>query len=101
MRYFEPGPSGAGVYLPSEFSLVHTVFLEIAQQSWFSRSPEAQLEFAKFVIRSYRQGLITSEKLRQHCLAAAKERFAETDMEIMCDEQSKRAVAVDQAWSLI
>lgn len=68
-----------GILLPEELSMVQGVFKSISGQPWFSPSPEAQREFAAYVIETYLRGMTDAQKLQAFCIAAARARYAPSE----------------------
>lgn len=73
---FRTDRTSPGVLMPEELRIVERVFKRIVLQSWFTRAPSDQQQFAAYVIRTYFRGLTDPDLLYDFCLAAAMSRHA-------------------------
>lgn len=65
-----------GVIYPAEFVMLRSIYDEISSQPWFAAGTEARDEFARFMLTTYRRGMVDPEKLQQFCMTAAKRKFS-------------------------
>ncbi|CUX68078.1 CheY-like receiver domain-containing protein (modular protein) [Agrobacterium tumefaciens str. Kerr 14] len=64
------------VMQPDELRLVQIIFDRIAAQSWFSRKIADREQFALYILRMYRRGLVVPEKLEAVCTLAAQKYYS-------------------------
>ena len=75
-----PFPSSAGILVPTDFDIIHSIFSDIASEEWFTSSRERREQFAINVIDAYRQGLQDPAALAEHCRSLARERYGNAAM---------------------
>jgi hypothetical protein len=66
----------SGIYQPSEFEVVHSVFKRIAREDWFNRSITRQRGFAHFCLRTYQSGVTDPDRLFKECERVARAQYA-------------------------
>ncbi len=59
-----------------DLKIVRDVFERVSSEPWFTAHAEKRDEFARYVVRMYRKGVVIPDKLEALCLTAAKERFS-------------------------
>jgi len=66
----------AGIFDPAEVKLLRKVYAEIASQWWFTSDRDRRTEFALYVLRMYRRGLVVPDRLEAVCRLAAQAHFS-------------------------
>jgi len=67
-----------GAFTPEQLAIIQAVYNAVVSEQWFSKSPEKKEQFARFVIKSFRLGLVCPDWLQVYCRVAAEQRFSET-----------------------
>ena len=73
--------------MPSDFTRIKAIFIEIVSEPWFNEDPRALQAFGSFLIHSYCQGLVNRDNFHDFARTAALGRYS-------------KAASKDLAWAL-
>ncbi len=65
-----------GILGSEDLKIVQDVFERVSSEPWFTLQDDQRDEFARYILRMYRRGVVIPEKLEALCLIAAKTHFS-------------------------